>query len=206
MLKTTIRLALRVMFALAIFYTLVGFCLFVLNWQVPPELVNSPLGKFFGPVSNYSIYATGMPFGALSFILGPGPDLEESPFLGFTYQVGVQLILIPMLSGAMAVWCDAIVKRITTRNAVFFFISFAILCALNSLISFDIMKQLIVIAAFRSTIFDHPIPTHFMAFDLPRIIMISVILGVTLSFFGIWEFIARRGVRRSLLRDTLPQS
>ena len=205
MLKTIIRLTLRVMFALAIFYTLVGFCVFVLNWQVPPDLVNSPLGKFFGPVSNYSIYATGMPFGTLSFILGPGPDLENSPFLGIIYQIGVQLILIPMLSGAMAVWCDAVVKRISTRNAVFFFISFAILCALNSIISFDIMKQLIVIAAFRSTIFDHPIPTHFMVFDLPRIIMITVTLGVTLSFFGLWEFVARRTVRQNSLTETLHQ-
>ncbi|WP_284358456.1 hypothetical protein [Candidatus Phycosocius spiralis] len=185
------------MFALAIFYTVVGFCLFVLNWQVPPDLANSPLGKFFDRVLVFSVYVPGMPFGALGFILGFGPDLENSPFLRIIYQIGVWLLLIPMLSGAMAVWCDVIVKRISTRNAVFFFISFAILCALNSIISLDIMKQLIVIAAFRLMIFDHPIPSDFMVVELPRIIMVSVIFGVTLGFFALWEFIARRSVQTS---------
>jgi hypothetical protein len=207
MLKRTIRIALRAMFALAIFYSFVSFCAFVFEWPFISSSTNPHLDKFFNRVLQFSVYAAGMPFGALGFILAiNGIDTENSPILATIVQFVIWLLLIPMLSGAMAVWCDAILKRISTRNAMFFFAAFALLCSLNSLVSIDIMKQLIGVAVLRNFITGSPIPSYFMVFELPRIIMISVILGVTLGFFGLWEFIARRTVRRSSVNDTLSQS
>ena len=206
MLKTTIRLALRAMFVLAIFYSLVCFCAFVFEWPFISSSTNPHLDKLFDRVLDFSLYAAGMPFGALGFILAiNGIETEKPPILAIIVQIGIWLLLLPMLSGAMAVWCDAIVKKISTRNAAFFFASFALLSSLNSLVCIDIMKQLIGVAVLRNFITGSPVPTHFMVFDLPRIIMITVILSVTLSFFGLWEFIARRAARRKSLTETLPQ-
>jgi hypothetical protein len=199
MTKSIIRRALRFIFALAFLYSLVGFCLFALNWYIFPDLINSPLGKFFDRILEFSVYVAGVPFGALGYILSlNGIGAETSPMLAITIQIGVWLVLIPILSWAMASWCDAIVNRISARSAVFFFGSFAVLCALNSVVSVEIMKKLAALATLRRLIFDNPIPSHFVVFVVPCIIMIAMILGVTLGFFGLWEFIARRNKRPSL--------